>query len=318
MYDIYQNNIMYIVAVALNKNQLQKALRGDSFQLTAEQLQMKPNVYIQLSSKAKLSLVLRNRKNNKGARFTNDSFKLLSDGNGIFDDIGNVAKKLGNQGVNYLKKEGQKAGKELLNVAKNRAIDISNDTLRDLTGQDINVRDIAKLRLKDLERVGKKAGNQLLNVAKNQALDVGNDALQDLIGQKVDLRKLANFNPKDLERLGKQVGNQVLNRALREGKEIGKDALKGFANNALDSMVDALAPPGLATAIDPALDLAKKAMNKKINGLGVRKPKGASSVAMYPKIPKNGGGFKPAGTGFKPAGSGIKRGVKRGRGFMPV
>ena len=35
---------------------------------------------------------------------------------------------------------------------------------------------------------------------------------------------------------------------------------------------------------------------------------------MYPKIPKNGGGFKPAGTGFRPAGSG----VRRGRGFMPV
>ena len=35
---------------------------------------------------------------------------------------------------------------------------------------------------------------------------------------------------------------------------------------------------------------------------------------MYPKIPKNDDGFKPAGTGFKPAGSG----VRRGRGFMPV
>ena len=75
---------------------------------------------------------------------------------------------------------------------------------------------------------------------------------------------------KDLERLGKQ----VLNRALREGKEIGKDALKGFANNALDSMVDALAPPGLAAVIDPALDLSKKAMNKKIEGLVLENQKG--------------------------------------------
>ena len=87
------------VELNLSDAQIKKAMKGITFQATAESLKGEPNVVVGIHNKNDLNRLIRNAKAGKGFRFQADSFQVLSDiqGNGVTSGEGifkKIAKKV--------------------------------------------------------------------------------------------------------------------------------------------------------------------------------------------------------------------------------
>ena len=280
------------VELRLSQEQIKKALKGTTFQATAESLKGEPNVVLAIHNKNDLNRLIRNAKAGKGFRFQTDSYKVLSDieGNDVTSGEG-IFKKIAKKAVKVAKKN--KIGHKTVNYAIDR--------VEGVTGiQEDTQRKIIK---------NARKGNI---IATKSAIDEGarEYAIANQKGAPGDIQG-GNILQKAKKAVRKRVKKEVAGV-----KDQVKENAKQFLTNAVSTGVPGLvsaatlaAAPEAAWAVPIAAAAASKfvaaPINKKIvktiDGMGVKFKKGSQEAKDHMAMlrAKRTGVKKTSGSGIK-------------------
>ena len=194
-------------AIYLTPNQLKKAMKQKTFQVTSSQLNNPPNVTISLS-KTDLNRLTKNQGKGKGFRFQANEFELLDQP----DEIeGGSLKKLFRRASRAVKKAARPLVKE-----------VKKEVRREVNQIGQHLKNKGKELLKEGVRTGTK-----------YALEAGKTALNKIApgrGDSIDVDRIANvagkFTDKKISGLGLKKGSQEAKdrmaalRAMRGAKKI--------------------------------------------------------------------------------------------------
>ena len=194
-------------AIYLTPNQLKKAMKQKTFQVTSSQLNNPPNVTISLS-KTDLNRLTKNQGKGKGFRFQAKEFELLDQP----DEIeGGSLKKLFRRASRAVKKAARPLVKEVRKEIR-REVNQIGDHLKE------KGKDALKTGVRTVTKYGLEAGKTGLN------------KLRPGMGDQIDVDRIANvagkFTDKKISGLGLKKGSQEAKdrmaalRAMRGAKKI--------------------------------------------------------------------------------------------------
>ena len=195
-------------AIYLTPNQLKKAMKQKTFQVTSSQLNNPPNVTISLS-KTDLNRLNKNQGKGKGFRFQANEFELLDQ---TEDEIeGGSLKKLFRRASRAVKKAARPLVKEVRKEIR-REVNQIGDHLKE------KGKDALKTGVRTVTKYGLEAGKTALNkIAPGR-------------GDSIDVDRIANvagkFTDKKISGLGLKKGSQEAKdrmaalRAMRGAKKI--------------------------------------------------------------------------------------------------
>ncbi len=199
---------MFTIEVHLTKKQYAKATKGKTFQVSADSMHKKPNTNIVMRTSAKRSQFNRNRRNEKGFRFIDNQYALMTNlqGAGLDDSDDEYESDFGDDmtggALNFksLVNKGVKAAKNhVAPMARDFAehqLQVGTKKAQQLLEQSLG----GKLNLKKLANRGVNAAkNHVAPMARDFAehqLQVGTKKAQQLLeerlGGKLNLKNLAN------------------------------------------------------------------------------------------------------------------------------
>ena len=321
---------MFTVDIHLNKTQYNKANKGLTFQLSHDQMQKhdEANATVQLASKSDLNRLNRNFKNGKGFRFSASSYQLHDmddmEGGNIFKKAGRAIRKTAksavkqgrqhaNKNINLALDAGQKQARNYGNVAQDFAEREGNKYADKVSGYANEYKGRAEKHVaQTANRVSKQGLDFLDKKLGGKGVAKGSQEAKDKMAALRAMRGNGFFKniSRKVKKTGKKLGNQAVSKAKSEGKKLGrqvvnrvkdegKNVLKKASRSALDasfSTLGSIAPPGFSLLVDPLLDKAERAANRKldkqIDGLGVSSKGNYTLGQNYPKTRiMHGGSF---------------------------